>query len=433
MDVTKQTFQRAQREFRDSISQCDFVAMDMEMTGLYETKQLTPNRQDTKDERYAKLKRGVEAYGVAQVGICLFTWVESKDPNDGCGYYEAKSFNFNVFPATSIGGVPVDDSFMCKNTALDFLSRSSFDFNKWIYHGIPYLRTDDADRMKAERTSLLTNKRPPIEIDERHETFVKDLERALAVFLKSRDKVMKYDTANSYQRKIIYEVVSKHATLGARSRMGEMEIFKGSKKAVAHHNSEKVRKLVSNIEEARGFSTIIEALSSARKPVIGHNMPLDVMHAYSKFFRKLPESRVEFEHEMQRFLPVLIDTKYIIESTPAIKAKYGTSSLEEIAPMLERESMKISDGSRELIRHHAKFTREAASTMHEAGYDAYTTGATFIRLLKLEGGLNLSSISSSCESSSELVLYRYINKLYQALGTELYWHFGASENGRSGS
>ncbi|KAJ2376823.1 hypothetical protein IW150_001754 [Coemansia sp. RSA 2607] len=162
-------------------------------------------------------------------------------------------------------------------------------------------------------------------------------------------------------------------------------------------------------------------------------MPLDVMHAFSKFFRKLPESRVEFEHEMQRFLPVMIDTKYIIESTPAIKAKYGTSSLEEIAPMLERESASISDGSRQLIRHHTKFTREATSSMHEAGYDAYTTGATFIRLLKLEGGLNLSSISSSCESSSELVLYRYINKLYQALGNELYWHFGASENSRSGS
>ncbi|KAJ2372485.1 hypothetical protein IW150_004096, partial [Coemansia sp. RSA 2607] len=66
MDVTKQSFQRAQHEFKDSILQCDFVAMDMEMTGLYESKQLTPNRYDTKDERYEKLKRGVEAYGVVQ-------------------------------------------------------------------------------------------------------------------------------------------------------------------------------------------------------------------------------------------------------------------------------------------------------------------------------------------------------------------------------
>ncbi|KAJ2750515.1 hypothetical protein GGI19_005061 [Coemansia pectinata] len=56
--------------------------------------------------------------------------------------------------------------------------------------------------------------------------------------------------------------------------------------------------------------------------------------------------------------------------------------------------------------------------MHEAGFDAYMTGATFIRLLNLEGELDLSAASVS----SELVLYRYINRLYVALGDELYWN-----------
>ncbi|KAJ2842958.1 hypothetical protein J3B02_005418, partial [Coemansia erecta] len=161
------------------------------------------------------------------------------------------------------------------------------------------------------------------------------------------------------------------------------------------------------------------------------------MHAYSKFYRELPDLRTDFEQSMQRFLPILIDTKYIIESTPAIKTRYGTSNLDEIAPMLEREAGYYSPSSSsmathraQLIRHHPGFVQNASQGMHEAGYDAYMTGATFIRLLKLEGGLDLYAISSPSENTSELVLYRYINKLYQAVGDRLYWQLSGSDASR---
>ncbi|KAJ2860025.1 hypothetical protein GGH94_005765 [Coemansia aciculifera] len=418
MDVTRGNFDQALAEFRLAISTCDFAAIDMEMTGLYEDRARQPSHLDTKDGRYSKLLQSVESYGVIQVGICLFSWVDSKpdELKDG-GYYEARPFNFNVFPCTSVAGFPIEAHFGCKNTAFEFLARNSFDFNKWVYQGIPFLNADQADRIRADRVSLLTKRQPPMEVDDQHRQFVKDLEAALRKFMKTKgERHLRYGTANTYERKLVYDVVARHKTLGTRSRHGCIEIFKGTRKAMARNVAQKIHALNASIDDARGFCQIIDILSAARKPVVGHNMLLDVMHAYSKFYKPLPATRTGFGRNLSRFLPILIDTKYIIESTPAIKARYCTSNLDEIAPMLERETMRSHTHG--LIRNHPQFTRDVTHTMHEAGFDAYMTGATFIRLLNLEGELDLSAASVS----SELVLYRYINRLYVALGDELYWN-----------
>ncbi|KAJ2358893.1 hypothetical protein IWW50_003083 [Coemansia erecta] len=397
MDVVKDNFGRALGEFTEAIGACDFAAIDMEMTGLYETRDHQPSRQDTLDERYAKLKRSVEAFGVVQVGVCVFTWVADGDS----GYYEARPFNFNVFPAPAVGGIDVDAHFASKSSALEFLAKNSFDFNKWVYQGIPYLRTETAERLRAERTRLLTSRQRLVTPDPLHADFVADFERALAVFLASNEATLRHETANTYQRKLVYDIVSSYDTLGTKSRAGAIEIFKGSRKAMARHVAHKVRAFSACVDEARGFTAVIDLLSSARKPVVGHNMLLDVLHAYSKFVADLPPARADVERTIAGFLPVLIDTKHIIESTPAVKARYGTSSLDEIAPALEREATVA-------IRFHPRFTRNVSHNMHEAGFDAYMTGATFIRLLKLDG-------------SSDMPIYNYVNKLYAATSEGTYW------------
>ncbi|KAJ2909717.1 hypothetical protein GGI21_001599 [Coemansia aciculifera] len=420
MDVTRDNFEHALAEFQQAISTCDFAAIDMEMTGLYEDRARQPSRLDTKHERYTKLLQSVESYGVIQVGICLFSWVEGQadERKDGSiGYYEARPFNFNVFPCTSVAGFPVEMHFGCKNTAFEFLARNSFDFNKWVYQGVPYLNAAQADRIRADRVGLLTKRQPCVEVDETHKPFVKELEASLRRFMKNKsEKVLRCETANSYQRKLVHDAVARHNTLGTRSRNGSLEIIKGTRKAMARHVAKKVYALNSSINEARGFCQIVDLLSAARKPVVGHNMLLDVMHAFSKFQQPLPASRTEFGRKLAQFLPILIDTKYVIESTPAIKARYRTSNLDEIGPMLEQETVR--NHTHGMIRNHPRFAHDSTHAMHEAGYDAYMTGATFIRLLNLEGELDLSASSVS----SELVLYRYINRLYVALGDELYWN-----------
>ncbi|KAJ2606232.1 hypothetical protein EV177_005962 [Coemansia sp. RSA 1804] len=426
MDVTRLNFAEALREFREAVAECDFAAMDMEMTGLYESKEQQPHRLDSADERYAKLKRSVETYGVMQVGISLFTW---REDGDG-GFYEARPFNFNVFPATTVGRTPVETHMGFKNTALEFLARNSFDFNKWVYSGIPFLRAEDANRIRAERAALLGGRQAMVVADDgATRTFVKGIERALRAFAASGERTLRCETANAYQRKIVHDMAARHDTLATRGIDGDVEVFRVTRKEMAKLAAKRLRLLDASIDEARGFCAVVDLLSAARKPVVGHNMPLDVLHAYAKFHRALPSTRIAFEQAVAGFLPVLIDTKYIIESTPAIKARYKTSSLEDIAPMLELEAAR--DPGRPLVRFHPRFAHTAAhKVMHEAGYDAYITGATFIRLLKLDGGIDLAArATSASEHGGELVLYRYINRLYMLFGDNMAWRVGGGGGG----
>ncbi|KAJ1926288.1 hypothetical protein FBU59_007330, partial [Linderina macrospora] len=165
MDVTRDNFKAALREFSAAITTCDFVAIDMEMTGLYPDNQSKPYRKDTNDERYQKLKKSAEMFGVVQVGICLFTWIDSaSEDSDGGnqesgGYYEACPFNFNVFPCTNVSGIPVTTHFNYQNTAFEFLAKNSFDFNKWIYQGVSYLREDEIERVRKEKLDRINNRR----------------------------------------------------------------------------------------------------------------------------------------------------------------------------------------------------------------------------------------------------------------------------------
>ncbi|ORX72740.1 ribonuclease CAF1 [Linderina pennispora] len=387
MDVTRENFRGALRELSAAVTTCDFVAIDMEMTGLYPDSQSKPFRMDTKDERYQKLKKSVEMFGVVQVGICLFTWIDcaSEDSDGGSqgsgGYYEARPFNFNVFPCTNVSGIPVSTHFSCQNTAFEFLAKNSFDFNKWVHQGIMYLRGDDIARVRKEKLDQINNKQTMTIIDEQGQQFMAE-------------------------SGWIYGAVGQHDNLSTRSNHRSIEISKVTKKDMARMQGRQIEALNRRISSARGFCEIIDKLSAARKPVIGHNMPLDILHMFSKFHKQLPDTRAEFEKELGKFMPVLIDTKYIIESTPAIKAKYETSNLDEIAPKLERESR-----SQGLIRNHPRFTRDMSGSLHEAGCDAYLTGSTFIRLLKPEGSLNLPTGRDSVTHTSELVMYHYINKL----------------------
>ncbi|KAJ1949433.1 hypothetical protein EC988_004771, partial [Linderina pennispora] len=413
MDVTRENFRGALRELSAAVTTCDFVAIDMEMTGLYPDSQSKPFRMDTKDERYQKLKKSVEMFGVVQVGICLFTWIDcASDDSDGGsqgsgGYYEARPFNFNVFPCTNVSGIPVSTHFSCQNTAFEFLAKNSFDFNKWVYQGIMYLRSDDIARVRKEKLDQINNKQTTTIIDEQGQQFMAEFEQTLKEFVDSNKRTIEVDTSNSYQKRLIYGAVGRHDNLSTRSNHRSIEISKVTRKDMARMQGRQIETLNRRISSARGFCEIIDKLSAARKPVIGHNMPLDILHMFSKFHKQLPDTRAEFEKELGKFMPVLIDTKYIIESTPAIKAKYETSNLDEIAPKLERESR-----SQGLIRNHPRFTRDMSGSLHEAGCDAYLTGSTFIRLLKPEGSLNLPTGRDSVTHTSELVMYHYINKLY---------------------
>lgn len=64
-----------------------------------------------------------------------------------------------------------------------------------------------------------------------------------------------------------------------------------------------------------GFSRVIELMIKSKKPLVGHNMFLDVMFLYDHFIADLPPTLKQFIHNFQWYFPVIYDTKAMAENT----------------------------------------------------------------------------------------------------------------------
>lgn len=68
------------------------------------------------------------------------------------------------------------------------------------------------------------------------------------------------------------------------------------------------------VEYELGFSRVIELIIKAKKPMIGHNMFLDVMYLYQHFIADLPETLDEFINNYSYYFPMTFDTKAMAET-----------------------------------------------------------------------------------------------------------------------
>lgn len=101
-----------------ALASCQFFSFDCEMSGLYPTG-VEDYPIDDVDDRYLKTVASAESFVITQFGLSLFTWQGS--------HYEARSFNFHLFPSPS---EDMDMRFSCQASSLAFLASHGFDFNK---------------------------------------------------------------------------------------------------------------------------------------------------------------------------------------------------------------------------------------------------------------------------------------------------------------
>ena len=80
------------------------------------------------------------------------------------------------------------------------------------------------------------------------------------------------------------------------------------------------------MEYELGFSRVIELIIKAKKPMVGHNMFLDVMFLYQHFIADLPETLDEFIHNYSYYFPQTYDTKAMAE-TMALFSRTDLSSM----------------------------------------------------------------------------------------------------------
>ncbi|KAJ3215259.1 hypothetical protein HDU67_000675 [Dinochytrium kinnereticum] len=328
---------------------------------------------DDLETRYGRVRRSAQEFLVIQYGVCTFTW------NEKTKKYLAKPFNFPIFPATGSSEFGLHRAFGCHPGALEFLERNGFDFSRWVRTGVPYLNHDDEDRIR-HRIGKLSN-RSDIPIDDQNREFVESSMSEVREWLQnSTEKVLKVAGHTSYKRRLIHQEVRKRFNSYLRTE-GKGLVVEVSRLTVEERNggSGDVERSLEELNDLVGFRKVIEMISRSKKPVVGHNMYLDLCHTFEKFHKTLPLSVVEFKKEIGKLFPSVYDTKYIAISHAQLRDAIPNTTLSDLFQQCSTSATFAHPD----IAIHPDFQSSSPSTaqFHEAGYDAYVTGFSYLRML----------------------------------------------------
>ncbi|KAG0468258.1 hypothetical protein HPP92_017586 [Vanilla planifolia] len=475
--VTLSNFWSVLEDLRIRVRESDFVAIDLEMTGVTSAPWRDFFEFDRSDVRYLKVKDSAEKFAVAQFGVCTFRWDATQ-----CSFV-AHPLNFYIFPRQE-PFVGAAYEFLCQTTSISFLAKYQFDFNAYIREGMSYLsKAQEAEALQNLRSAsendlcstsynsyerveiptvrtsdLLFSERMKIRFHEWREGVLKYPEDCTlegkscpnaqfqTVFFKLRPAVM-LNGFTSHKLKLIQWVLRKHfndlryiCVSGENNSSQELVVYTDSKEDMASLMKEvkedqlKCREV--KIHFAVGFRHVIDLLSSEEKLIIGHNCFLDFAHIHSKFIGQLPSSMEEFTLSVNKNFPHIIDTKHLICSNHVIqylmskRSKSLSSAFSVLCPKIYSASQN-SASSRSYVKVEVQADESGSSywnsgAKHEAGYDAFMTGCVFAQACA-HLGIEFEQDSLAMDLPRNEKLQNYINILYPS------WNSGTVIDLRTGA
>ncbi|KAF6265217.1 hypothetical protein COO60DRAFT_1035218 [Scenedesmus sp. NREL 46B-D3] len=475
VDVTRENFQKLLPTIKEALERCTFYSFDCEMTGLF----TDGNKHEYLDDiqsRYTKMTESSKAYIITQYGLSCF---EATGP----GAYEARTFNFYLFPQPHGG---YNRRFLCDASSLVFLASHGFDFNRCISQGVPYMpvRTRDFQLLQVNRSNEPRGD-PVVASSANDQAFVAQLVETVADWLAGRppspsssalnSKLEEAVTAvqedamgsgpddaqepaataaagvqqqqeqqqqqqelalpplNSYKRLLAFQELRK-PQFGVEGHPGFwvkrlpdsrfLVLVRASAQQAEQHEAEARAARIAAIHEAAGFAAVFDLMRRSNKPAVGHNCLFDVSYGLYGFADSfLPSTWRDFKKMARSWHPGGIwDTKYIARQLPEVFQ--GSTSLAEVYSALVEDG-HAGDTQALLaaasaaagcpvtlpnISHAPGFDKYralgAGEAAHEAGYDAYMTGAAFACLLPLVAGKIAAEPSSGLAVAQRAALER---------------------------
>ncbi|KFQ17116.1 Poly(A)-specific ribonuclease PARN-like domain-containing protein 1, partial [Merops nubicus] len=346
--------------------------LDMEFTGLHSTSPQNnePSLFGSPGEWYLKARGSVQRFTVTQLGLAIFS-------KENSNKYVVHSYNFFLFPST--WGV-ADVEFALSASSIQFLSHFGFDYNKFLKDGIPYMN-EVQEKILSQHLLAGSWK------------FSSALDRD--VLKKAINEVTCWIAAAEEEETMILQDLSNYQLFEVQLvlRQALQNVWTqplGDKKVMVKKVSPQHRQLLENsrydfcrkeliLLSARGFTNLFHTLVKAKKPLVGHNMLMDLMHLHDKFYKPLPESYQEFKRNIHNLFPVVIDTKTVTRSI------WKKCQFPRVSNLLETyvvlcSNLNPKDSAWPVIDLASDCSRYAEKQCpHEAAYDAFLCGSVLLK------------------------------------------------------
>ncbi|KAF2218909.1 ribonuclease H-like domain-containing protein [Elsinoe ampelina] len=428
MDVNRFQFPARLLEILTAVSESHFVALDLELSGVpVRPYGASHAGKQTLQQRYAEIRLAAQKYTILQVGLTCV----KEDTIDG--RYELKPFNVNLNPTLS-ERLDVDRDFSFHSGAVEFLNSVGFNFQAPLAIGVPYLSRDEAklaEQRAEERLSRTNDFYEPMVIKP-EETEALALQKKINLLVKNWLKTpsgeaepltigpreitslpVPPEELSRYEKRLIHQIVrSDFEKLVTFPRRGTIQVRHLDQDREDAIKRQKMKETKERIYRQTGFRWVIEAiagrsfanidwqtfveyneegqiipanfdikarfqrcqhlLQNKPRPVIGHNMFLDLIYLYQTFIGQLPETVEGFASKINELFPVIVDTKYV--ATHECGDINPMSSLQQIAEQMDQHDKPTTNTHGNFVKY------DDYAAHHEAGYDSMLTAKVAIKL-----------------------------------------------------
>jgi hypothetical protein len=399
MEVLKSNFKEKSAIFNSLLQDTDLIAFDLEMAGINGDRTYGT---DFPFEYFNKTYFAANKYQIIQVGFCLFHKLKTSSPTEAPAY-KAFPFSFYVFPATVNGKMDKDLTLSLGSVEFN-VNAGGVDWNKWIAQGLPYYDRFDLEKAKGFSMSDRYAIKPEYSYNVYGEEQTKAYEDLLEGFKlwheregnqvdclgnvfdeeKQEEMVEMGKVFNVYSRHFNAVRKLKHwACKNAKEvkfltfmENGEnlLRAYKVDKKDVKELDEMYKEYQEGKFEEIKGFTLIWEQLKKVIKerkiPMIGHNSYGDVSFLMSHFEKRNTKDYVSYKKNVADiFVGGFFDTKNVAKHLEG-----------EISRLSLGELYKFLNDNNNLTISLDKEFEFASGVLHNAGYDAFITGASFLHL-----------------------------------------------------
>ncbi len=440
MDVTKENFAEILPRLEIALQDCEFVTIDFEMSGISLPGSSRPSYGDTPQERYAQMYPISSRYNIVQMGVCIFSKATNEKTRSRKGAEAkkeiliARPFNFYTFAAEG-------QDVVLSLSAMHFLKDQGMDFNKWVRQGVSYTneageaylvkkveQEREQDRLDADAAAAAaagggeTLEKSRMKLTHAADIdFVKAQMEMVTAWVKSEEveengggteeelreaarrfKELSLTRTNAFLRRALFEAIGvAYPEIVTEARNNQVVLMRLSETEKKERDAAREAARQAKMTSKLGMRLVFKAIGACGKPLVVHNGMHDLLFMMHSFNKPLPETLVGFKGQLAECFPnlVLYDTKYISRREDLLGKNLGPDTgVEGLYHTLVLEEDRKEDGAGigpkvVLAEGFEKYAgggegEGGKGFAHEAGYDAYLTGAIFARMRELlrEGG-----------------------------------------------